>query len=458
MIPHVANCQQPNITIIFKGVPVEKKEVILSEYNPYIDSFNRIQSEVINGECKLTFYRPTEGIASFYNLQYLNLLYFTPGDSIECHFKKQGSKNPILFFSGKNAANYNLYSLLYADTSLIYPRSDNKKYADLQLFLTDFENCYERRKVFMSDYFKVNNISASCKNFIQGDFYFEYLRRLLSEKNRISSTSVLQKRIKEVSNDSIFQRDDLIKSREYTIVLLKIYLQKYLEGGLPANQNIVTHYKEILKSRLSGLSKEYLLTSFIKYYTKRGYPSDYSAIDSIVNVLNKEFKSKEFLHEINNAFINYKKAFIPLADSVLNEELESLNGAKLKFKDIINRYKGKPIYLDFWASWCNPCKMDITSNEAIEMEKLGKSKDVVFINISLDKTKNQSKWLNVVKTLPLDPDYQYRLINSFESPLVKYFNIPEIPHYVFLFKDGKTRIEDAPRITETKKLKILFDK
>lgn len=49
----------------------------------------------------------------------------------------------------------------------------------------------------------------------------------------------------------------------------------------------------------------------------------------------------------------------------------------------LNQYKGKVVYLDFWASWCSPCIDSFPWME--EMQKKYRDKGVVFLAVNLDK-------------------------------------------------------------------------
>lgn len=58
-------------------------------------------------------------------------------------------------------------------------------------------------------------------------------------------------------------------------------------------------------------------------------------------------------------------------------ELETLDGEKVKLSD----YKGKKVMLNFWATWCPPCRAEMP-----DMEKFQKAKDVTVLAVNLTET------------------------------------------------------------------------
>jgi len=61
-----------------------------------------------------------------------------------------------------------------------------------------------------------------------------------------------------------------------------------------------------------------------------------------------------------------------------NFYLEDLKGKKLELKN----FKGKVVFLNFWATWCGPCKEEMPSMETLYQQF--KEKDFVFLAISVD--------------------------------------------------------------------------
>ncbi|MBB4038280.1 thiol-disulfide isomerase/thioredoxin [Dysgonomonas hofstadii] len=94
--------------------------------------------------------------------------------------------------------------------------------------------------------------------------------------------------------------------------------------------------------------------------------------------------------------------------------------------------KGKYVLVDFWASWCPPCRAEMP--KLVEMYKEFKGKDFEIVGLSLDKDgeawKKGIKDLNI--TWPQISDLKY-----WDSELSSTYGVNSIPHLMLLDKDGK---------------------
>ena len=120
----------------------------------------------------------------------------------------------------------------------------------------------------------------------------------------------------------------------------------------------------------------------------------------------------------------------------MNEEKH----ATKSLDDILKKYRGKVIYLDFWASWCGPCKREMPYST--QLKKKYDGKDVVFVYISTDK--NAAQWENMVEQMELVGEH-YRASNKIKMELVERFNLQYIPRYVLINKEGKVADDNAKR-------------
>lgn len=117
---------------------------------------------------------------------------------------------------------------------------------------------------------------------------------------------------------------------------------------------------------------------------------------------------------------------------------KDINGNEHKLSD----YKGNLVYVDVWATWCGPCKAQIPALK--ELEKKFHGQPVTFLSISVDKMKDQQKWIDFVKTEHLE-GVQLMADKAFDSDVAKAYGINAIPRFMLFDKEGKIVTIDAPR-------------
>jgi len=140
-------------------------------------------------------------------------------------------------------------------------------------------------------------------------------------------------------------------------------------------------------------------------------------------------------------------------------------GADLKVKDsvpaskeklmetIISKYRGKVVLVDFWATWCVPCKEAISEMKPLKAEL--KNKEVVFVYIS-DESSPRIRWEYEIKAIGGE---QYYLTKSELNYIIDSFGFNGIPSYLIYDKNGelKHKFNGFPGVDEMKeKIKVLL--
>jgi len=140
----------------------------------------------------------------------------------------------------------------------------------------------------------------------------------------------------------------------------------------------------------------------------------------------------------------------------LPEDIHILNTDSVRsFKEITDRYAGKVIFIDIWATWCGPCKKEMPAMKALEAEYKD-NKDIVFMGISVDASKNIQKWKDFVIKEQL-PGVQLFAGDMAGPALSKPYKITGIPRFMLVGKDGSLLYMDAPRPSSSEIRAVLND-
>jgi len=126
-------------------------------------------------------------------------------------------------------------------------------------------------------------------------------------------------------------------------------------------------------------------------------------------------------------------------DKVFIDQTNSDGSVKM-FEDVLAQYKGKVIYVDFWASWCPPCRGEMPSSQKLHSQFEGK--DVVFLYVSFDRAADA--WKNGIEKMDIKGVHYFPAGDANQAVSTKY-GINGIPRYMLVDKNGKVINPDAPR-------------
>tara|TARA_A100001011_G_scaffold46600_1_gene44021 strand:+ start:2343 stop:2852 length:510 start_codon:yes stop_codon:yes gene_type:complete len=138
-----------------------------------------------------------------------------------------------------------------------------------------------------------------------------------------------------------------------------------------------------------------------------------------------------FIFLISNSFANEAS---DIKNLIINKDLKKYDG--LTFLDTqnnqlnLNDFKGNLILLNFWATWCAPCKEEMPSLDSLQEQKKLDNLKIFPINIGQDNLENSVKFF---ENLEIE-----NLKIYFDSPitLAKKFGLRGIPTSILFNKDG----------------------
>lgn len=99
----------------------------------------------------------------------------------------------------------------------------------------------------------------------------------------------------------------------------------------------------------------------------------------------------------------------------------------------LSSLKGKYVLIDFWASWCQPCMIELPN--VIELYKNYKEKGFEIVGVSLDREKEA--WLRTIQIPGMSWIHVWDMEGEIPGEVANKFGVTGIPHTVLLDKDGK---------------------
>jgi len=137
---------------------------------------------------------------------------------------------------------------------------------------------------------------------------------------------------------------------------------------------------------------------------------------------------KASLEKKKKAFFSKKPANI--GDQAPNFEQPDVFGNKVT----LSKFKGKYLFLDFWASWCKPCRAE--NPNLVKAYHRFKKQGLEIVSVSLDGMAQKKAWLNAIKTDGLTW-LQVSDLKAWENSAALIYNVKAIPENYLIDPTGK---------------------
>lgn len=128
------------------------------------------------------------------------------------------------------------------------------------------------------------------------------------------------------------------------------------------------------------------------------------------------------------------------------------------FAEIIERYRGKVLYLDIWATWCGPCRSSFAHVKPLQ-DYVRTHDDVALLYLSLDRDEEDAKFRKMAVHYDLMGDH-IRVQEAFSKEVYRTFGDKNgnmtVPRYVIFDKNGAIRyaVAASPKEMETLKSQL----
>jgi thiol-disulfide isomerase/thioredoxin len=214
-------------------------------------------------------------------------------------------------------------------------------------------------------------------------------------------------------------------------------IKKEVADSLPLKEKtrlLLTKEYTSRKTLFKGKIRDYQLTYFMNMHISKAV-SDLVLLEELMSSYRQDCKDTSYTKIIENLYIQTMSlaAGKPAPEFVLLDA----DGKQVA----LSSFKGKVVYIDFWATWCAPCLSEMPNSQKLS-EKLKDNKEVVFLYVNVkDDEINWKKFISkgTLKGVNLFANGQQSI------ELYKVYNFKGIPHYVLIDKNGNLISADAQR-------------
>jgi len=379
-----------------------------------------------------TFKTPEEGFYTLGN-KYVSIpIYIKGNEVIEIDYDHNKQSQKYTLTNIPNKENQILYNwLIETDTLNYYEDFSDPNAPDYTTFFPFYKKFYPEMREFKKQVNSGNEYFDNLmKKYVDLELEKSALTFLFTPRAKHPNMDTIPKVYAQFTKSSITNDSDILKL-------------PYGMRTLNEHQMFNSIYIDKTEDRFESLNN---MAQSIKNDTIKAYYALNQIVifkfynDEYLNFITPLRPAIDKIPEVANKIRQYEstiKTFEPGTPGV-NFTFKDINGKDVSFSD----FKGKYIYIDFWATWCSPCKREIPYLKKLEEKFHGK--DIVFMSVSLDKPKVHKSWKKFVKDEGLT-GVQLFSTNAFDTPVAKDYKINSIPRFMLFDREGKVIDTDAKR-------------
>ncbi len=236
----------------------------------------------------------------------------------------------------------------------------------------------------------------------------------------------------------------------------------YMVKGSEDTESYINTFSEVIKDKkpLPELQKTIentknpLLGMLMMMQVQAFYGPDYAEFrEKIADKLAAVYPNSSYSTDFNKIVKGLEAPAEPASAMAIGQAapdiaLPNPNGKIMKLSNL----KGKVVLLDFWASWCGPCRA--ANPSVVRLYNQFKGKGFEVYSVSLDKTKDA--WKNAIQQDGLIWENHVSDLKFWQSEAAQLYQVTAIPQQFLIGRDGKIAGVAQPGSSIEKQIEKLF--
>ena len=443
------SCTDMSKTAIVNGIIDNQVNEVVSLTN-LSDELSKADTAILNKKGKFQFKIDIDE-EGFYMLRHgreRNIIYLAPGYKLK--FEVEAEKLAGKLDISGNGKDINLYlmeeklflaelkpqnPMLYGLDEEMFIQKANDVLKSWQGYITEQEN--------LSPEFKKKELYVALYDWALTRLYYQQAHRYFRENDSfiVSSTYYNFLDTLDINNPEFLELQNYRSfiQMNFSRVAENILKENPEISERPAGK-IWANYEAALSLYPHHQIKSYALFRVLKEQL------DYYGIDEIDEIYQNfliETTVEKYKKYVKKSYNKWKS--IEAGNQADEFSYPDINGKEYA----LNNFKGKYLYIDVWATWCGPCKVEIPYLDTLVNELKGNNIEIISISID-EKKADWEEMINADK-----PDWLQLYAGSWNTEITNFFLIRSIPRFILLDREGKIIDANAARPSENIKEQIL---